>query len=216
MKQVIPFYKEIVFKSNIANLTSISLEHTEKILDGEISGEFIVYGDYKEHNDTTEKESFKYKLPFTAEELEDVLIKGKEVLPNIEQYRGLELVWALTPSYNEPYWERVEPSNMKNYYKIPLTEEQYNLCKSAKIVSVYTNPNHNSYYESETWLTQFVALGWIDQDYLNLYANDEELVVAECKYDGSTTYYLCATEEYYTKYIEPNINSAGTAFYFYG
>ena len=66
MKQVIPFYKEIVFKSNIANLTSISLEHTEKVLDGEVSGEFIIFGDYKEHNDTTEKESFKYKLPFTA------------------------------------------------------------------------------------------------------------------------------------------------------
>ena len=66
MKQVIPFYKEIVFKNNIANLTSISLEHIEKVLDGEVSGEFIVYGDYKVHNYTTEKEEFKYKLPFTA------------------------------------------------------------------------------------------------------------------------------------------------------
>ena len=66
MKQVIPFYKEIVFKNTIANLTSISLEHTEKVVDGEVSGEFIIFGDYKVHNDTTEKEDFKYKLPFTA------------------------------------------------------------------------------------------------------------------------------------------------------
>ena len=66
MKQVKPFYKEIVFKNKIANLTSISLEHNEKVVDGEVSGEFIVYGDYKVHNDTTEKEEFKYKLPFTA------------------------------------------------------------------------------------------------------------------------------------------------------
>ena len=66
MKQVIPFYKEIVFKNNIANLVSISLEHNEKILDGEISGEFIVFGEYKTHNDTTETEDFKYKLPFTT------------------------------------------------------------------------------------------------------------------------------------------------------
>ena len=29
MKQVIPFYKEIVFENPIANLTSISLEHNE-------------------------------------------------------------------------------------------------------------------------------------------------------------------------------------------
>lgn len=66
MKQVIPFYKEIVFENPIANLTSISLEHNEKVLDGEVSGEFLVYGDYKIHNDTTEKENFKFKLPFTA------------------------------------------------------------------------------------------------------------------------------------------------------
>ena len=66
MKQVIPFYKEIVFKNNIANIVSVSLEHNEKIMDGEVVGEFIIFGEYKIHNDTTEKESFKYKLPFTA------------------------------------------------------------------------------------------------------------------------------------------------------
>lgn len=66
MRQVIPFYKEIVFKTNIASITSISLEHEEKVFDGEISGDFIVFGDYKIHNDTTERELFKYRLPFTA------------------------------------------------------------------------------------------------------------------------------------------------------
>lgn len=66
MKQIIPFYKEIVFKTSIATITSMSLEHQEKVSDGEITGEFIIFGDYKVHNDTTEKEPFKYKLPFTA------------------------------------------------------------------------------------------------------------------------------------------------------
>ena len=66
MKQIIPFTKEIVFKSNIACITSISLEHEEKVYDHEINGEFIIYGDYKEHNDTTEKLNFKYRLPFTT------------------------------------------------------------------------------------------------------------------------------------------------------
>lgn len=66
MRQVIPFSKEIVFKTNIASITSISLEHEEKIFDGEISGDFIIFGDYKIHSDTTEKELFKYRLPFTA------------------------------------------------------------------------------------------------------------------------------------------------------
>ena len=44
MKQVIPFVKEIVFKNNIASITSISLEHEEKIFDGEVSGDFIEIG----------------------------------------------------------------------------------------------------------------------------------------------------------------------------
>ena len=66
MKEVIPFYKEIVFKTNIACITSISLEHEENVLEGEISGNFIVFGKYKVHNDTTEELDFKYKLPFTT------------------------------------------------------------------------------------------------------------------------------------------------------
>lgn len=66
MKQVIPFYKEIVFKNNIASILNVSLEHEESILEGEISGNFILTGEYKIHNDTTEVESFRYKLPFTA------------------------------------------------------------------------------------------------------------------------------------------------------
>lgn len=66
MKQIVPFYKEIVFENKIANLISVSLEHREKVLDGEVSGEFIVSGEYKSHNDTTETEDFSYKLPFTA------------------------------------------------------------------------------------------------------------------------------------------------------
>ena len=66
MKQIIPFVKDVVFKDKIAMITSISLEHEEKVIEGEVSGDFIIYGDYKVHNDTTEKELFKYRLPFTA------------------------------------------------------------------------------------------------------------------------------------------------------
>lgn len=66
MKQIIPFEKSIVFKSDVANITSISLDHEEKVSNGEVNGEFIIYGDYKAHNDTTEVETFKYKLPYTT------------------------------------------------------------------------------------------------------------------------------------------------------
>lgn len=66
MKELIPFIKEIDFNEKISTITSISLEHQEEIKEGEIEGEFIVFGDYKKHIDTTEKEIFKYRLPFTA------------------------------------------------------------------------------------------------------------------------------------------------------
>lgn len=66
MKQIIPFTKEIVFKNNIASITSISLEHEERVSDNEINGDFNIYGEYKEHNDTTEVLDFKYHIPFTT------------------------------------------------------------------------------------------------------------------------------------------------------
>jgi hypothetical protein len=64
MKQVIPFVKEIVFDNNIASMVSISLEHEDYIDGAEINGEFIVYGEYKASNDTTEVLSFKEVIPF--------------------------------------------------------------------------------------------------------------------------------------------------------
>ena len=66
MKEIIPFVKEITFSEKISTVTSISLEHQEQIKEGEINGEFIIFGDYKQHADTTEKEIFKYRLPFTT------------------------------------------------------------------------------------------------------------------------------------------------------
>lgn len=72
MKKVIPYTKDIVFKTNIATISSISLEHEEKVFDNEVTGEFSIFGDYKIHNDTTEKELFKYKLPFTIDFVERI------------------------------------------------------------------------------------------------------------------------------------------------
>lgn len=66
MKQIIPFEHLIDFKTNLASITSISLEHEENIKKGEVNGDFIVYGNYKEHTDTTEEELFKYRIPYTA------------------------------------------------------------------------------------------------------------------------------------------------------
>lgn len=65
MKKIIPFKKELFFKNNIAEIVSISLEHTlhhEK--DYLISGEFIITGDYKISEASINTENFEFKVPF--------------------------------------------------------------------------------------------------------------------------------------------------------
>lgn len=84
MREIIPFSKEIVFKTNIASITSISLEHEEKVFDGEVRGDFIILGDYKIHNDTTETELFKFHLPFTTILPEN--IKKETIKVDIEDF----------------------------------------------------------------------------------------------------------------------------------
>ena len=65
MNKIVPFQKDITFKTNIFEITSISLEHTLKVLnDNLISGELIVSGEYKVTPTSTNVDSFTFNLPF--------------------------------------------------------------------------------------------------------------------------------------------------------
>lgn len=64
MKKVIPFKKDIIFKTNLEEITSISLEHTLKIDENMLTGDFIVSGEYKITNESRDTEKFSYELPF--------------------------------------------------------------------------------------------------------------------------------------------------------
>jgi stage VI sporulation protein D len=64
MKQIIPFNKDIAFKTMIKEIQSISLEHTLEIKqDNSIKGDFIVSGSYKMTEASTIAEEFSYKIP---------------------------------------------------------------------------------------------------------------------------------------------------------
>ncbi len=64
MKQIIPFNKDIAFKTMIGEIESISLEHTLEIKDdNNIKGDFIVSGSYKMTEASTIAEEFSYKIP---------------------------------------------------------------------------------------------------------------------------------------------------------
>lgn len=62
MKEIIPFKKDVIFKTNIDEITSISLENTLNIKDNVLCGEFVINGEYKI---TDEINPFEIKLPIS-------------------------------------------------------------------------------------------------------------------------------------------------------
>lgn len=64
MKNIIPFKKDVTFKTRLSEITSISLENTLSINNSTISGDFIVSGEYKVSDKSTSVEPFEIKLPF--------------------------------------------------------------------------------------------------------------------------------------------------------
>lgn len=77
MKKIIPFRKEIIFKTNLAEITSISLEHTLNTQNKDIEGNFIISGDYKISDTSINTEDFSYDLPF------HITMDDKYILDNI-------------------------------------------------------------------------------------------------------------------------------------
>lgn len=71
---IVPYEKEIVFNTKIKEICSISLEYEANVLDEELSGDFILIGDYKIHELSVNKEPFKYRIPFSIE-LSDNIIR---------------------------------------------------------------------------------------------------------------------------------------------
>ena len=65
MKKIIPFVKDINFNTSIYEISSISLEHNLKLVNGnEIKGEFIISGDYKQSDNTINSEPFIFNIPY--------------------------------------------------------------------------------------------------------------------------------------------------------
>ena len=64
MRQVIPFTKDIEFKTMINEITNISLEHDLSLKDKyNINGNFIITGKYKINETSPQEELFSYKIP---------------------------------------------------------------------------------------------------------------------------------------------------------
>lgn len=112
MKSVIPFTKNLEFKTKISEITSISLEREFKLEKEEITGNLFVTGEYKSHDISANILPFSYKIPFSIEvpdniKKEDLTLEitdfaydiqnDKEITVNVE----LELCYSLEEKEEE-------------------------------------------------------------------------------------------------------------------
>ena len=67
MKSIIPFTKELDFKTKVSEITSISLEREFEVNASSIDGSLYVSGDYKSHEVSANVIPFNFKIPFTIE-----------------------------------------------------------------------------------------------------------------------------------------------------
>lgn len=68
MNKIIPFTKELYFKTMIKEITSISLDHSIDLKENNsINGEFIISGTYKMTEASTLEEEFSFTIPVSIE-----------------------------------------------------------------------------------------------------------------------------------------------------
>ena len=78
MRIIIPFKKEVVFKDNISEITSISLEHQLNLTDYLVKGNFLITGEYKVSDASITVLPFNLELPI-ALSIEDRYDTNKAV-----------------------------------------------------------------------------------------------------------------------------------------
>lgn len=84
MNCIVPFEKNIEFKTNIAEITSISLEHEITVNEKSLLGNFIISGEYKSHEVSVNTEKFNYTLPFDVAFPDN--LDGSSVNFNVEDF----------------------------------------------------------------------------------------------------------------------------------
>lgn len=94
MKENKHIEKELLFKNNVKDITSISLDSNYKVEGQKIVGNFIIEGEYKIHEVSINKEKFDFKIPFSYELNNDIDTKTIKVdITNfIYDYKKDELI----------------------------------------------------------------------------------------------------------------------------
>ena len=80
----IPFESEIPFKTNISEVTKMSLEHDFNVNDEVVLGNFYISGEYRSHDLSVNVDPFNYTLPFSVSYPDNLIEDSLEF--NIEDF----------------------------------------------------------------------------------------------------------------------------------
>ena len=169
MKQIIPFKKELLLKTKVSEITSISLEHTLSLKsDDLISGFFQITGDYKMTEGSINREKFEFKLPFdialdSRYNLDSIIIdidnfyyeiiNNESLQVNIDVYvEGEKIIEEplKEEKSNEVFSTKEQDKELRNTYQEdePLFKEEYKPSIEAnKIESIILNEEKESLKE---------------------------------------------------------------------
>lgn len=77
MKKTVPLNKELSFKSNLAQIISIALDHDFKLEERTVKGNLIISGSYKMNDVSVNTEEFNFEIPVNIE------LSDKYILDNL-------------------------------------------------------------------------------------------------------------------------------------
>jgi len=94
MNEFFKLEKELLFKNNIKSIISISLDSEFQVDNDNVTGNFLITGEYKIHELSINKENFNFKIPF-KHEIKDGIDKNTinlEITNFVYDYNKDELI----------------------------------------------------------------------------------------------------------------------------
>ena len=187
MNLIIPFEKKVKFDTPISEICSISLEHEITKNDGEILGNFLITGTYKEHELSINKTDFSFTLPFSVELTTRVDLSSLDMSIDNFTYdlNGSDLdikidyVIEAQDLKEEPVFERVE----QDIEPITLIEEKEEKINDEKNeIKEEINNNEEREIKSETIINSVKAEDDYISYHIHIVSSGESLESIALKY----------------------------------
>lgn len=183
MNLIIPFEKKVKFDTPISEICSISLEHEITKNDGEILGNFLITGTYKEHELSINKTDFSFTLPFSVELTTRVDLSSLDMsidnftydLEGSDLDIKIDYVIDAQDLKEEPVFERVE----QDIEPITLIEEEK---ENENEIKEEINNNDEREIKSETIINSVNAEDDFISYHIHIVSNGESLESIALKY----------------------------------